>query len=462
MRHQLVLTVMVALLAAPSWSPPASRGAEPSPSTASTCQLRGPGTCRTSAKTSVIALANQVADTSDVGTGRFALSLSDGTTVRGRAGCWWTEDRSEVRYVNAAPFRIDRRRADAGIGWQPSGYRFTFDVPGPGWYEATTDDTLELTTPLDGEGTATFSEVPGQDGAPGTVSGTYRWRCDDPPKRDPGTTVGAATWTLAGPVPGTFTARALCRWERRPGGMAVGSVEAYEWPQPAGDGLWIRLLLGLSPDAPEPSIDVHVNLIDDTFEGSDWTDRSTALVTARSAHDASGIARVLALRAGDTDEEAEKLLAPDQFTGTVRWACGEPPRRTDARYPWHRSRSTPGSIALTFRDAPIREIAVAAACGQATMSDLGISGLRTQLWALGWNRYVLLVLGPDGEPLGEYVAEPENSELMGSQESEDGTWRRTVAMDFVPGAGLTPPPLFPGMEGGFRAAVTTDCPKVSR
>lgn len=81
-----------------------------------------------------------------------------------------------------------------------------------------------------------------------------------------------------------------------------------------------------------------------------------------------------------------------------------------------------------------------------------------RLFANPDHRYVLMLLGDDGSPLGEYIAEPRGVDLIGSRTTDKG-WQETAPITFQPGPTRMPPALFgAAAPGRFQAIVTTDCP----
>lgn len=365
-------------------------------------------------------------DDADVGTGRWRICLSEPVAVEleGRARCTWSDDRTTVRDVSGLPLADAAGMViDGGIALdEPSVALSLSPNPGAG---VTTFGSRQGELVLDSvaagrRGAASIrlrlsfsSEDPPVAQAPDRV-GTIRWVCGEPPPHRPGRSTGQVALRLDAPIGGTWQVQAMCNWVTTPTGSRLGAVETYP-PLIRYKEALIGILVGPNTERPD-RVDVAL-WVDRTIAGDSYQPGETQIVVRQARDGSTGLVR---LRHLEIDPSSEVRIADDvtDVSGVVSWTCPPPPvpgPLDDGGPAGEEPELRPGRARIMFTPevGPPAEGPITCVIDRSNAPTLAVRELRGSIPAFGGRyelfsngpRVVLGLVGPDGQPAGEYVGD---------------------------------------------------------
>ncbi|MET0772835.1 MAG: hypothetical protein ABWZ82_07115 [Candidatus Limnocylindrales bacterium] len=299
-----------------------------------------------------VALATSYADMSDRGNGSFRLCLDGERSVKGQAWCDWTEDRSAVLSVRTGDFRAAGRRlslylmAATSVGDPADPHQLSIR-PRSGGSWGTDDGSIAVATTQTGEPLVTF-EAPwhGTRDRP-ALRGILAIRCGEPPKLEPGRSLGRVTFRTSDDPDRVFETAAICEWAIWDLASTVVRVSNTTTRARTADGGYVSLVIDLA-EGSTPSVQVRVARTP-PLDWSDWgvIDWRYAFPLWTSSDLRSGTVRAHRL----TDAETHFNDLPTSFDAPssevlATWECGEAPRRVDSRIDWRRHLGEPGLVTL--------------------------------------------------------------------------------------------------------------------
>jgi hypothetical protein len=365
-------------------------------------------------------------DTADAGPGRWRICLSApvAVEVEGPATCTWSDDRTTVRDISGVPL-------DDGSGMTIDGGIALLEKPSvvlsvsPNQVDVQSFDTSRGDLLLDSAdagrrgaaavrlGLFVNSDQPPAIPAPDRV-GTIRWACGAAPPNRPGRSTGQVTLRLDEPIGKVWQVPAMCNWTTTPAGARLTGVETHA-PAIEYDGALVAILVGPNPGHPER---VDLSLWVDRTTAGDFYRPAASQIVVRQARDGStGLVRIRHLT---IDETAEVRIADGvtDVSGIVSWTCPPPPVAGPVGDPFAGGeepelRAGTATILLDPAVAAPAEGAITCTIDRSNAPTLQVRQLRGSIPA-GGGRYdllfdggsvVLALIGPDGQPAGEYTGQ---------------------------------------------------------
>jgi len=352
---------------------------------------------------------------SDRGNGSFRLCLEGRRTVKGDAGCDWTEDRSAVLSVSTGSFRAFGRRlslyleAATSVGNPTDPHRLGISWSNGSY--STEDGSIGITANAAGDWVVSF--VPPWDGTGGRASlrGDLAVRCGVPPALEPDRSVGHVTF-ISSDEPGRwFETTVVCDWAKWNGEWTVVRVDGTTMRAKVADDRYVRLAIDLSEGMP-PSVWAQVvqtgafgpkdeGVIDWRYAFPLWTTEDLRSGTLR-AHRLTDAATFFGDLPTPFDAPSSELLAT--------WECADAPDEVTSRIDWERPHGEPGLVTLRLLDGSSSADQILAASCQASGPDEdGIVEVRSVAAAFSYQAWDALLVARSTGFVAIYLRAPDSS-----------------------------------------------------
>ena len=406
--------------APPTPAPTVSSSAEPNPADVA-CELeRQPGPDDAGPDPN----GGDLIDVADIGGGRARICVAgpQAISVEGTAWCRWSDDRTIVTEVSLLPDFGGGPSLDGGAAFDRNEAYLAF-TPRPG-QEISSYTGVVREEPQGARdrtaGTLTFRVAPTIDPEhppavrPADQVGTMAWACGDPPGPRAGRSTGIVELRLDAPVDRTWRVAAACDWVTGPAGQALRAINT--WP-PDIDVNERFVGLGFSRSVDGTWTDVSI-WVDEHDGGDFYSGPSESQHVIRVAPDGgAGLVRFrhLAPSEGSTVRFAEGI---EELSGTLDWVCPRPVVAgpdAPAEPPPEPAETHPGSATITFRPAVVApaEVEVTCTIDRSDPAHLRVDEVTGTFTAdgrevrlrLAGSRVLLVLVGEDGRPDGEYLGD---------------------------------------------------------
>jgi hypothetical protein len=373
--------------------------------------------------TRTVGLASSSADMSDRGNGSFRLCLEGRQTVKGEAGCDWTEDRSAVLSLSTGRFRAFGRNlslyleAATSVGDPTDPHRL-----GISWSDgsySTDDGSIGVAANAAGDWVVSFVAPWDSTGDRAALRGDLAIRCGEPPALEPDRSLGHATFSTSDEPERQFETTVVCDWATWDGEWTVVRVDSATTRAKVADDRYIRLAIDLS-EGVSPAVWAQVvqtaafgpkveGVIDWRYSFPLWTTEDLTSGTLR-AHRLTDAETFFGDLPTPSDAPSMELLAT--------WQCAGAPDEVSARIGWERPHGQPGLVTLDVSGSSPAEQVLAASCQVSGPDEDGIVEVRSiaaafpyQAWdallVARWDGFVAIYLrGPDGSFAGSLVSGP--------------------------------------------------------